>query len=72
MEENEVNGLVRTDTDETGSKDGDGAGDHDVPFGGFRPNQFSIREMSRLLILRGQVMDAKMGWGPFVDDLVRA
>jgi len=72
MEESEVNGLLRTDADETGSKDGEGAADHDVPFGGFRPSQFTLRQMSRLLILRGRVLDAKMGWGPFIDDLVLA
>ena len=72
MDESEVNGLLRTDTSDNGSKDGHGAGDHDVPFPGFRPYQFSMREMSRLLILRSQVLDAKMGWGPFADDLLPA
>jgi hypothetical protein len=70
MEDSEVNGVLRTDTDEAGSKDGQGAGDHDMPFCGFRPSQFSLREMSRLLILRGQVLDAKMGWGPFIEDIL--
>jgi hypothetical protein len=72
MDESEVNGLLRTNTDDRGSKDGQGAGDHDVPFRGFRPTDFTLREMSRLLILRGQVLDAKMGGGPYVADLLPA
>ena len=44
----------------TGSKDGEGAGDHDQPFAGFRAYQFSTRQLVRLLLLRGEVLEAKL------------
>ena len=51
-------------TDETGSKDGPGAGDHDQPFCfGRRPTSrvpfpFTERQFARLLILRGKFQAA--------------
>ena len=52
-----------------GSKDGEGAGDHDSPFAGFLASHFSTRQMVRLLLLRSDVLDARLGQGPLVDDL---
>ena len=48
-----------------GSKDGRGAGDHDVAFRfGYQPSHrwtypFSIAQYSRLLIMRGRVQDGE-------------
>ena len=55
-----------------GSLDGIGAGDHDEPFGGFRAYQFSTRQLARLLQLRGEVLDARLGHGRWALDLVRS
>ena len=52
-----------------GSKDGVGAGDHDQPFAGFRAYQFSTHQLARLLLLRGQVLEAKLGRGLLATDL---
>jgi hypothetical protein len=51
------------------SLDGDGAGDHDLAFTGFRPYHFNTREMVRLLVLRGRILDARLGEGALADDL---
>jgi hypothetical protein len=53
-----------------GSKDGAGAGDHDLPFAGFQAAAFSTRQMVRLLLLRSDVLDARLGQGPFAADIV--
>lgn len=51
----------------TGSHDGEGAGDHDVPFKfGWRPRAmapypFSIRQYARLLVLRSQAEAGLIG-----------
>ena len=56
-----------------GSRDGRGAGDHDVPFSfGHRPTAawtapFSGLQFARLLVLRGRVQD-----GDFLDDRQKA
>jgi hypothetical protein len=55
-----------------GSLDGLGAGDHDEPFGGFRSYQFSTRQLARLLQLRGEVLEARLGHGRWALDLVRS
>jgi hypothetical protein len=34
-----------------------------------RLTQFTLKEQARLLLLRGRVQDAKMGSGPFREDL---
>jgi len=52
-----------------GSQDGTGAGDHDQPFGGFRAYQFSTRQLARLLLLRGDTLEAKLGHGRLAADL---
>lgn len=52
-----------------GSKDGEGAGDHDEPFGGWRVYPFPTRQFARLLALRGEALDARMGVGRFAEDL---
>jgi hypothetical protein len=55
----------------TGSHDGNGAGDHDVPFSfGWRPRTmapypFSTRQYARLLVLRSQAEAGLFG----ADDL---
>ena len=56
-----------------GSRDGSGAGDHDLPFQfGFRPSSgwtypFTERQFARLLVLRGRIQD-----GELVDDRAKA
>jgi hypothetical protein len=55
-----------------GSLDGAGAGDHDEPFGGFRSYQFSTRQFARLLQLRGELLEARLGHGRWAPDLVRS
>jgi hypothetical protein len=49
--------------------DGRGAGDRDQPFAGFRPYQFSTRQLARLLQLRSELLDARLGLGRWVQDL---
>jgi hypothetical protein len=55
-----------------GSLDGDGAGDHDQPFNGYRPYQFGTRQIARLLGLRGVFLEARLGNGPWAQDLAAA
>jgi hypothetical protein len=53
--------------EQIGSHDGSGAADHDVPYRfGRRPTveatyPFSMRQFSRLLVLRGRVQDGLSG-----------
>jgi hypothetical protein len=56
----------------SGSRDGDGAGDHDEPFLGFRAYQFGTRQFARLLSLRGELLEARLGNGPWAQDLAPA
>jgi hypothetical protein len=49
--------------------DGRGAGDHDQPFAGFRAYQFSTRQLARLLLRRGEALDARLGVGRWAQDL---
>jgi hypothetical protein len=57
------------DLDPVGSRDGDGAGDHDEPYRfGWRPRAsvtypFNTRQYARLLVLRGRVQDGRVGDG---------
>ena len=53
-----------------GSLDGAGAGDHDQPFLGFRSYQFGTRQLARLLQLRGEALEARLGHGRWALDLV--
>ena len=53
-----------------GSLDGRGAGDHDERFSGFHAYQFSTRQLARLLRLRGEVLEARLGQGRWALDLV--
>ena len=53
-----------------GSLDGAGAGDHNEPFGGFRSYLFSTRQLARLLRLRGECLEARLGHGRWAPDLV--
>ncbi|HEY8477415.1 MAG TPA: hypothetical protein VIN09_11175, partial [Chloroflexota bacterium] len=57
--------LVQT----AGSLDGQGAADHDEPYHGFNRQAFTLWEYARLLVLRGQVQDARAWGGRFHDDL---
>ncbi|MBI4492311.1 MAG: hypothetical protein HY690_05910 [Chloroflexi bacterium] len=62
-------GVFRSYLVRRGSKDGRGAGDNDAPFEGFQPSHFGLRQMSRLLVLRSRVLEAKEGQGGLADDL---
>ena len=53
-----------------GSLDGLGASDHDEPFLGFRSYQFSTRQLARLLQLRGECLEDRLGRGRWATDLV--
>jgi len=60
------------DAEPHGSLDGAGAGDHDEPFGGFQAYQFSTRQRARLLQLRGELLEARLGHGRWATDLAAA
>jgi hypothetical protein len=55
---------------EGGSLDGDGAGDHDEPFAGYRAYVFSTRQLARLLRVRGEVLEARLGHGQWASDVL--
>jgi hypothetical protein len=59
-----------TDGSRRGSLDGTGAGDHDEFFSGFHAYQFSTRQLARLLHLRSELLDARLGEGRWATDLV--
>ena len=61
--------VVRVTTGET--KDGTGSGDHDDPFAWGMPTALlRVRQIARLLILRGRIMDARrLSGDKFSDDL---
>ena len=52
-----------------GSHDGTSAGDHDQPYAGFRAYQFGTRQLVRLLQLRGELLEARLGHGRWAQDL---
>jgi hypothetical protein len=52
-----------------GSLDGEGAGDHDQLFVGYRAYLFSTRQLARLLQVRGEVLEARLGHGRWASDL---
>jgi hypothetical protein len=52
------------------SVDRTGAGDHDQPFDGFLAYQFSTRQLARLLQLRGEYLEARLGRGRWAGDLL--
>jgi hypothetical protein len=60
------------DLEPHGSLDGSGAGDHDEPFSGFQSYQFSTRQRARLLQLRGELLEARLGHGRWAHDLAAA
>ena len=65
--------LVNSSTPtQSGSHDGSGAGDHDQPFFGFRSYPFPTREYLHLLLMRSEVLDAKLGNGRYTDDIAAA
>jgi hypothetical protein len=53
-----------------GSLDGDGAGDHDKPFTGYRAYVFNTRQLARLLQVRGEVLEARLGRGRWASDFL--
>jgi hypothetical protein len=59
-----------TDGSPHGSLDGAGAGDHDEFFSGFHAYQFSTRQLARLLQLRSELLDARLGQGRWAMDLL--
>jgi hypothetical protein len=63
--------LPTVDSSPPGTHDGAGAGDHDRHFTGFRSYQFSTRQLARLLHLRGEVLEARLGEGRWAADLNR-
>jgi len=52
-----------------GSLDGDGAGDHDQVFVGYRAYLFSTRQLARLLQVRGELLEARLGHGQWASDV---
>ena len=54
-----------------GTHDGTGSGDHDVPFPGYSPFHFNTWQMLRLLLLRSEVLEGKLGRGPFANEFRR-
>jgi hypothetical protein len=54
-----------------GTHDGHGAGDHDCPFTGFRRPSFTTHELVRLLLLRSDALEARLGYGRWVADVGR-
>lgn len=52
-----------------GTKDGDGAADHDTPYFGNRRYLFSVNQQVRLLLLRGAILDSRLSQGRYTDDL---
>jgi len=59
-------------SDLQGSRDGTGAGDHDQPFVGCRAYHFSTRQRARLLHLRSEALEARLGHGRWAQDLAAA
>ena len=60
-----------SNTNQPGSLDRTGAGDHDEPYSGFQTYQFSTRQFARLLQLRGEALEARLGQGRWESDLAR-
>jgi hypothetical protein len=63
--------IITHQPDRSGSQDGTGAGDHDQPFNGFRAYQFNTHELARMLQLRSELLEAKLGRGRWSDDLAQ-
>lgn len=49
--------------------DADAATDDDQPFVGFRAYHFNTRQLARLLHLRSELLDARLGHGRWTEDL---
>jgi hypothetical protein len=64
--------ILAQTTDAPGSHDGSGAGDHDEPYSGYHACQFSTRQLARLLLLRSELLDARLGHGRWAADLAAA
>lgn len=62
-------GVLRSYISRGGTKDGIGWGDNDRPYTGFCPSYFNQWEYMRLLLLRGQIQDARWLRGRYLDDL---
>ncbi len=64
--------MAPQDVSQTGgSHDGSGSADHDVPFAGYSPNHFNTWQMLRLLLLRSEVLEGKLGRGRFAREFRR-
>jgi hypothetical protein len=61
--------ISTTNPSAPGSHDGSSAGDHDQPYAGFRSYQFGTRQLARLLQLRGELLEARLGHGRWAADL---
>jgi hypothetical protein len=57
------------DLGERGTLDGHGAADHDQPFVSSRAYHFNTRQLARLLHLRSELLEARLGHGRWVQDL---
>jgi hypothetical protein len=60
---------ARSAPDSRGTHDGDGAGDHDCLFTGFRRPSFTTHELMRLLLLRSDALEARLGYGRWAADV---
>jgi hypothetical protein len=56
-------------SDLQGSHDGHGAGDQDQVFAGYRAYVFNTRQLARLLQMRGEVLEARLGLGRWASEV---
>jgi hypothetical protein len=61
--------VFTREANERGCHAGDGDTDHDRPFAGFRSYQFNTLQLIRLLHLRGELLEARLGNGRWATDL---
>jgi hypothetical protein len=61
--------ISTSDPSAPGSHDGSSAGDRGQPYTGFRAYQFNTRQLARLLQLRGELLEARLGHGRWSADL---
>ena len=64
--------ITTSDPRVRGSHDGTSAGDHDQPYAGVRAYQFNTHQRVRLLQLRGELLEARLGHGRWAPDLAAA
>ena len=61
--------VFTREANERGCHAGDGDTDHDQPFAGFRSYQFHTLQLIRLLHLRSELLEARLGNGRWATDL---